>query len=60
MNLIEVGNGNTLSRDEISAKALRLAAFSGGATAAEMQTALEALWQVAQWPRVGHLLEGRA
>ena len=52
--------GNTLSRDEISAKALRLAAFSGGATAAEMQTALEALWQVAQWPRVGHLLEGRA
>jgi len=52
--------GNTLSREEITAKALRLAAFSGGATAVEMQTTLDALWQVAQWPRVGHLLEGRA
>ena len=51
--------GNTLSRDEITAKALRLAAFSGGATAAEMQAAVSALWQVAQWPRVGNLLEGR-
>ncbi len=48
--------GNTLSREEITAKALRLAAFSGGATPAEMQTAVTALWQVAEWPRVGQLL----
>jgi len=52
--------GNTLSRDEITAKALRLAAFSGGATPAEMQAAVEALWQVAKWPRVGVLLAGAA
>jgi 2-methylcitrate dehydratase PrpD len=52
--------GNTLSRDEITAKALRLAAFSGGATAAEMQTAVDALWGVASWPRVGALLERAA
>jgi 2-methylcitrate dehydratase PrpD len=51
--------GNTLSRDEINAKALRLAAFSGGATAAEMQTAVTALWGVAGWGKVGKLL-GRA
>ena len=48
--------GNTLSREEITAKALRLAAFSGGATAVEMQTAVDRLWNVAQRPRVGSLL----
>jgi 2-methylcitrate dehydratase PrpD len=48
--------GNTLTRDEIGAKALQLAAFSGGATQAEMRAAVERLWQVAQWPRVGSLL----
>ena len=48
--------GNTLSRDEITAKALRLAAHSGGAGEAEMRGAVERLWQVAQWPRVGRLL----
>ena len=48
--------GNTLSREEITAKALRLAAFSGGATKVEMQAALANLWRVAQWPRVGSLL----
>ena len=52
--------GNTLSRTEITAKALRLAAFSGGATAAEMQAAVDALWGVAQWPRVGDLLARQA
>jgi len=52
--------GNTLSRDEITAKALRLAAFSGGATAAEMQAAVDALWGVASWSRVGALLERAA
>ena len=48
--------GNTLGREEISAKALRLAAFSGGATAAEMQTAVDALWQIASAPIVTSLL----
>jgi len=48
--------GNTLSRDEITAKALRLAAFSGAASVGEMQAAVDALWAVAQWPRVGDLL----
>jgi 2-methylcitrate dehydratase PrpD len=52
--------GNTLSREEITAKALRLAAFSGGATASEMQVAVDALWQVARWPRVGMLLETKS
>jgi 2-methylcitrate dehydratase PrpD len=48
--------GNTLSREEITAKALRLAAFSGGASRTEMQTAVDRLWHVAEWPRVGALL----
>ena len=48
--------GNTLSREEITAKALRLAAFSGGATAAEMQAALDALWKIADAPFVGAFL----
>ena len=48
--------GNTLSREEIAAKALRLAAFSGGAKASEIQDALDALWGVAAWPRAGALL----
>lgn len=52
--------GNTLSREEIGAKALRLAAFSGGATAAEMQLAIDALWQIAGVPVVGPLLPDRA
>lgn len=52
--------GNTLSRDEITAKALRLAAFSGGAQAGEMAQAVEHLWQVGQWPVVGRLLPGAA
>jgi 2-methylcitrate dehydratase PrpD len=52
--------GNTLSREELTAKALRLDAFSGGATPAEMQAAVDALWQVATWPRVGHLLAAAA
>ena len=39
--------GNTLSRDEITAKALRLAAFSGGASEVEMHGAIEGLWHVA-------------
>ena len=49
--------GNTLERDEITAKALRLAAFSGGASPAEMERAVTALWSVADWPQVSALLE---
>jgi 2-methylcitrate dehydratase PrpD len=48
--------GNTLSRDEITAKALQLAAFSGGAAAGEMQQAVQRLWRVADWPQIGLLL----
>jgi 2-methylcitrate dehydratase PrpD len=48
--------GNTLSRDEITAKALRLAAHSGGAQPAEMQAAVDTLWAIAAAPRVGTLL----
>jgi 2-methylcitrate dehydratase PrpD len=48
--------GNTLSRDEITAKALRLAAFSGGASEAEMRAAVQALWGMAGLGRVGALL----
>lgn len=52
--------GNTLSRAEITAKALRLAAYSGGATPQAMQQAVDRLWNVAQWPTVGRLLDGAA
>jgi 2-methylcitrate dehydratase PrpD len=48
--------GNTLSRDEITAKALRLAAFSGGATADEMRKAVDALWRIADVAKVRALL----
>lgn len=48
--------GNTLSRTELTAKALQLAAFSGGASESGMRSAVERLWQVAAWPRVGPLL----
>lgn len=48
--------GNTLSRDDITAKALRLAAHSGGATPDEMTAVVAQLWQVMQWPCVDKLL----
>jgi 2-methylcitrate dehydratase PrpD len=48
--------GNTLSRDEITAKALRLAAHSGGATPDEMAHAVAQLWLVMDWPRVKSIL----
>jgi 2-methylcitrate dehydratase PrpD len=48
--------GNTLNRDEITAKALRLAAHSKGASPEDMQASIAQLWQVMQWPRVGRLL----
>ena len=50
--------GNTLSRDEITAKAIRLATYSKGATEAEVTAAVAALWNVASWPKVGKLTKG--
>jgi 2-methylcitrate dehydratase PrpD len=44
--------GNTLSREEITDKALRLAAFSGGATDAEMRATVQALWGMADLAKV--------
>ena len=49
--------GNTLSRQEITDKAMRLAAFSGGAMPEAMGRAVDALWQVAKWPKVATLLK---
>lgn len=48
--------GNTLSRTEITGKALRLAAFSGGATLHEMTSAIDALWNIRNQTKVGFLL----
>ena len=48
--------GNTLSRAEITDKALRLASYGGAVAAPQAQAAVEQLWQVAQWPQVGRLL----
>ncbi|MDO9359326.1 MAG: MmgE/PrpD family protein [Polaromonas sp.] len=52
--------GNTLSRDEITAKAQRLAAFSQGASEAEMTRAIDGLWAIAQSAKVGKLLGVKA
>ena len=49
--------GNTLSRHEITAKAHRLAAFSGAATVSEMTASIDALWRIADAPHVGRLLK---
>jgi len=48
--------GNTLSRTEITDKAMRLAAFSGGATPTEMSKAIELLWNVRKQSKIGFLL----
>ena len=52
--------GNTLSRDEISAKAIRLALYSQGATETEMQAALKVLWGMAQVTVVPTLITRKA
>ena len=49
--------GNTLSRQEITDKALRLAAYGSQVPAAQAQQAVARLWQVALWPRVQRLLD---
>ena len=45
--------GNTLSRAEIEAKAIRLATYSQSATEAEMRALISQLWALADAPRVG-------
>jgi 2-methylcitrate dehydratase PrpD len=44
--------GNTLSRDELEQKALRLADFSSAATEEEMRGAFSRIWNLAQAERV--------
>lgn len=51
--------GNSLSRDEIIEKVQGLAKFSGAATPAEVQAALDGFWRLAELPRVGWLLVGQ-
>ncbi|MEQ6438334.1 MmgE/PrpD family protein [Comamonas sp. w2-DMI] len=47
---------NTLSREELESKALRLAEFSGAASSDEMRAAFERLWHIARADVVGRLL----
>jgi 2-methylcitrate dehydratase PrpD len=49
--------GNTLSRTEITDKAMRLAAFSGGASPAEMSKAIDHLWNIRKQAKIGFLLQ---
>ena len=49
--------GNTLSRAELTDKAMRLAAFSQDVPAAQMQKAVEKLWQVRDWTKTESLLQ---
>ncbi len=47
---------NTLSRDEIEAKAIRLAAYRSGATESEMKAVVQQGWKLAQLGRMTNLL----
>jgi 2-methylcitrate dehydratase PrpD len=44
--------GNTLSREEIERKAIRLATYSQSATEAEMRAVMAKLWAVQKAPRM--------
>ena len=48
--------GNTLSRSEVEDKAVRLAEWSGAATAAEMRALAQRIYGLADAPKVGILL----
>lgn len=52
--------GNTLSRAEIEDKAMRLAAFSGAATAAEMQMLFIKLWAITRQEHMTALFSSHA
>ncbi len=49
--------GNTLSRAELEAKALRLAAYRDGASEAEMRAVIARVWDLERTARVSRLLE---
>ena len=51
--------GNTLSRAEITDKAMRLAAFSGGASPNEMANAIDFLWNIRKHHQIGLLLPSK-
>ncbi len=51
--------GNSLSRAELEDKALRLAAFRGAATEAEMRAVIDRVWRLEEVERVGRLLPAR-
>ncbi|MEI6114950.1 MAG: MmgE/PrpD family protein [Burkholderiales bacterium] len=48
--------GNTLSRDEIEEKALRLGTYLGAATEAQVKGLIRNVWAIASKPTVGRLL----
>ncbi|MCE9656928.1 MAG: MmgE/PrpD family protein [Burkholderiales bacterium] len=48
--------GNSLSRAELEAKALRLAAFSGAADADEMRSVIDRTWQLSTTASIGPIL----
>jgi 2-methylcitrate dehydratase PrpD len=48
--------GNTLSRAELEDKAIRLAAYSGGADEAEMRALAQRVWRIVDAPTVTRLL----
>jgi 2-methylcitrate dehydratase PrpD len=48
--------GNTLSRDELQAKAMRLASYRDAASAAEMQAVICTLWSLTDIAKMGVLL----
>lgn len=49
--------GNTLSREQIEDKALRLAAYRGGANREEMKRVIDLVWRLAEAPRIPILLK---
>lgn len=52
--------GNTLTRAELENKALRLAEFGDGASAAEMRAVFERVWHIAEAPAVGVFFAGNS
>ena len=48
--------GNTLSRDELEGKALRLASYREGATDSEMRSVIQRIWSIADATQVDWLL----
>ena len=48
--------GNTLTKEELEAKAIRLAGFRNGATASEMKATIERIWRMDQTPGAAAIL----